>query len=86
MASVFAFGCSNSDTAGVTTTKLEAQCRQELADLEDEDWLCGEPLTVECEDGGADPDYIYLVPSGDTPASCGDLDLYLPETGPFMGG
>jgi hypothetical protein len=85
MASVFAFGCSSSETAGGTTTKLEAECKQELADLEDEDWLCGEPSTVECEDGGADPDYIYLVPSGDTPASCDDLELSLENEGPFLG-
>ncbi|UCF46385.1 MAG: hypothetical protein JSU89_04135, partial [Myxococcales bacterium] len=85
LASVLAFGCSNSETVDGTTTKLQADCRQEVEDLEKEDWLCGEPLEAECEDGGADPDYIYLVPSGEPPASCDDLELFLDNTGPFEG-
>ena len=87
MAFILALGCSSSETTGGTTQKLEADCRQELADLEDDDWLCGEALKVECEDGGADPDYIYLVPSGETPASCDDLELALNDEGqgPFVG-
>jgi len=87
MAFMLALGCSSSETTGGTTQKLEADCRQELADLEDDDWLCGEALQVECEDGGADPDYIYLVPSGEPPASCDDLELALNDEGqgPFVG-
>ncbi len=87
MAFSLVLGCSSSETTGGATQKLEADCRQELADLEDDDWLCGEALKVECEDGGADPDYIYLVPSGETPASCDDLELALNDEGqgPFVG-
>ena len=83
MASVFAFGCSGSDTAGETTTKLEASCAESILELEDEDWLCTDDLTVECEDGVADPANVYLVPSGDLPESCEEIELFLNDEGPF---
>ena len=79
---VLAFGCSNSETAG-TTIKLAPECIEDATDLEENEWLCPDDLTVECEDGGADPERIYLEPSGDLPESCEEIELSLNDEGPF---
>jgi hypothetical protein len=76
-------GCSNDDTVGETTAKLTAECIEDAADLEETDWLCPNDLTLECEDGGANPEVIYLEPFGDLPESCEEIDLSLNDEGPF---
>lgn len=76
-------GCSSTETTGATPAKLTAQCIDDADALEAKDWLCDDERKVECEDGGANPEAIYLEPSGEPPESCGDLDLTLDDSGPF---
>jgi len=76
-------GCSNDDTVAETTAKLTAECIEDAAELEETDWLCPNDLTLECEDGGANPEVIYLEPFGDLPESCEEIDLSLNDEGPF---
>ena len=83
MAFLITQGCASGDTAGGTAPKLTAECIEDAAELDDQDWLCPDDLTVECEDGGADPTLIYLEPSGDLPESCEDIELALNDEGPF---
>jgi hypothetical protein len=83
MAFLITQGCSSGDTAGGTAPKLTAECIEDAAALDDQDWLCPDDLTVECEDGGADSTLLYLEPSGDLPESCEDIDLALNDEGPF---
>jgi hypothetical protein len=93
MASVFAFGCSNSDTAGGATTKLAAACTPDATQLPEGAWICLAdsdadnlpPLDSpppECGDDEAIPDNIYFEPSG-VPPSCDGIVLSLDEEGPF---
>jgi len=82
LAFLFTVGCST-DTVGETTPKLAAECIEDATDLEEEDWLCPDDLTVECEDGGADPALIYIEPSGELPEDCEEITLTLNEEGPF---
>ncbi len=87
MASVLAFGCSNSDTAGGATTKLAAECTPAAAELPDGAWICLadsdlDDREVDCEDREAIPDYIYFQPPGEPP-SCDGIVLSLDEEGPF---
>jgi hypothetical protein len=79
----FGLGCSNGDSVGETGTNLEAACAEDVLELEDGDWLCPDDSSVECEDGGAKPELIYLVPSGELPASCDEIELSLNDEGPF---
>ncbi len=76
-------GCSNDGTTGSTVTTLAAQCIEDATDLEEIDWLCPDDLTVECNDHEADPERIYLEPSGELPESCEDIELSLNDEGPF---
>lgn len=78
---VLALGCSGSESSGATTTKLVPECIEDATDLEG--WLCPQDLTVECEDGTANPDVIYFEPSGDLPESCDEITLALNDEGPF---
>jgi len=87
MASVLAFGCANSDTAGGAPTKLAAECTRAAADLPDGAWICVadsdlDDRDVDCEDREAIPDYIYFQPP-DEPPSCDGIVLSLEEEGPF---
>ena len=77
------FGCSNEATVGPATQNLAPACIENADALEDQGWLCPDDLTIECENGGADPELIYLVPSGDLPESCDDIELSLNDEGPF---
>ena len=81
LAIVLTLGCSTSETAGGAT--LAAVCIEDVTDLEGNDWLCPDDLSVECKDGGADPERIYLEPSGDLPESCEEIELSLNDEGPF---
>jgi len=83
---VLAAGCSN-ETVGSATAPLVAFCDPDANPRQD--WVCPNPLTVECEDGVGDPEAIFFVPMmhdlDDTP--CGDITLSLVdeinEAGPF---
>jgi hypothetical protein len=85
---VLASGCSN-DSAGSSTANLVPECTETLDDLDlEQDWLCDNSFTVECEDGVGDPDEIYLLwPPDDSedalPESCGEITLTLDDEGPF---
>ncbi|MGB5696149.1 MAG: hypothetical protein WBM46_10885 [Polyangiales bacterium] len=83
MVFVLSLGCSEGATVDPSTQKLSPACIENADDLEGQDWLCPDDLTVECENGGADPELIYLVPSGDLPESCDDIELSLNDEGPF---
>ena len=85
---VFAFnvGCSDDATVGSATQNLAPACVERAEDLEGRGWLCPNDLTVECKDGGADPAFIYLEPSGDLPESCDEIALSLNDEGPFERG
>jgi len=76
-----AMGCSSGDGASGTVAKLAPECIEDATDLEG--WLCPEDLTVQCEDGGADPELIYFEPTGDLPESCDEISLSLNDEGPF---
>jgi len=85
MALMLALGCSSSETADGATTKLAAECTRAAAELADGAWVClpdssDDDLPVECEDGGANPEFIYFEPS---PPSCDGVVLSLDEEGPF---
>lgn len=81
-----AAGCSN-DTVGSATAPLVAYCDPDVDP--EEEWVCPDTLTVECEDGVGDPESIFFVPEmhglDDTP--CDDITLSLVddinEAGPF---
>jgi len=83
MAFAFNLGCSSDASVDPSTQNLVPACIENADDLDGEDWLCPDDLTVECENGGADPELIYLVPSGDLPESCDDIELSLNDEGPF---
>jgi len=83
MAFVFQLGCSSDATVDPSTQNLTPACIENAADLDGEDWLCPNDLTVECEDGAADPALIYLEPSGDLPESCDEIELSINDEGPF---
>ena len=68
-------GCTTNGETGGTAPKLVAECVDDATDLEG--WLCPDDLTVECEDGGADPDVVYFEPSGDEPPECDEIDYVL---------
>jgi hypothetical protein len=79
-----ALGCSD-DTVGGATTKLAAECTPAAAELPDGAWVClpdssDDDVTVECEDGGANPEFIYFEPA---PPSCEGIVLSLDNEGPF---
>ncbi|MBW2587628.1 MAG: hypothetical protein JRD92_11865, partial [Deltaproteobacteria bacterium] len=83
MASVFAFGCSGSDTAGGASTKLAAECTPAATVLPDGTWICladSDPSDpndlppVECGDGEAIPEYIHFQPE-----SCLGIELSLED-------
>ena len=78
-----ALGCSGAESTSGTNSRLAAECIEDATDLEETEWLCPDDLTVECEDGGADPELIYLEPSGDLPESCEEIELSLNDEGPF---
>lgn len=80
---VLNFGCSNDASVGSATQNLAPVCIEDAVDLEDQSWLCPDDLTVECENGGADPSFIYLEPSGDLPERCDEIELSLNDEGPF---
>jgi hypothetical protein len=82
-ASMLLLGCSEDTPVDRTTEKLTAECVEDAGLLEETDWLCPNGLTLECEDGGANPEVIYLEPFGDLPESCEDIDLALNDEGPF---
>lgn len=83
LASAFSLGCSSDATVDPATQNLAPACIENAGDLDGQGWLCPDDLTVECENGGADPELIYLVPSGDLPESCDDIELSLNDEGPF---
>ena len=83
LAFVLNFGCSNEATVGSATQNLAPVCIENADDLEGQGWLCPDDLTVECTEGSADPELIYLVPSGDLPERCDDIELSLNDEGPF---
>ena len=85
MAALLAFGCSGNETVGGTTQKLTAQCIPAGDELPGGAWVClpdssDDDLPVECEDGSADPEFIFYQPP-----SCDGIDLSLDEDdeGPF---
>jgi hypothetical protein len=85
MAFVPALGCSSSETVGGTTQKLTAECIPTGAELPGGAWVClpdssDDDLPVECEDGGADPEFIFFQPP-----SCDGIELSVDEKdeGPF---
>ena len=83
MAFAFNLGCSSDTNVDPSTQNLVPACIENADDLDGEDWLCPDDLTVECENGGADPELIYLVPSGDLPESCAEIELSINDEGPF---
>ncbi|MGB8330949.1 MAG: hypothetical protein WCE62_12575, partial [Polyangiales bacterium] len=83
LAFVLNFGCSNDGTVDPTAQNLTPACIEDADELGGEDWLCPDDLTVECENGGADPALIYLEPSGDLPESCSEIELSINDEGPF---
>lgn len=80
-AAALSLGCSTTNDTGSATTRLAAECTEDTTELEG--WLCPEDLTVECEDGGADPEVIYFEPPENVPAGCADIELDLNDEGPF---
>mgnify|MGYP001815201920 FL=1 len=81
---LLALACSSSGTTGGQSANLEPVCVDDPSELDG--WLCPEPLVVECEDGGADPDLVYFqpeAPEGETPQACDELDYELNDEGPF---
>ncbi len=83
MAFAFNLGCSSDASVDPSTQNLAPACIENADELEGQDWLCPDDLTVECENGGADPELIYLVPSGDLPESCDEIGLSINDEGPF---
>jgi len=79
-AAAFTLGCS-SDQVGDGNAGLAAECSDGA--VAPEGWLCPDSLTVECEDGGANPDFIFFTPDGDPPPACDELDYVLNDEGPF---
>jgi len=77
----FAAACTTDGSTDGTAPNLEAECVDDATDLEG--WLCPDALTVECEDGGANPDLIFFEPTGDVPEACEDIDYVLNDEGPF---
>ena len=77
----FAAACTSDGSTDGTTPNLEAECVDDTTDLEG--WLCPDLLTVECEDGGANPDLIFFEPTGEVPEACEDIDYVLNDQGPF---
>ena len=87
MASLFAFGCSGSETTGGASTKLAAECTPDATQLPEGAWICladsdEDDLTLDCEDREAIPDYIYFQPPV-APPSCEGIVLSLDDAGPF---
>jgi len=59
---LLAIGRSSGDGASGTAANLVPECVEDASGLEG--WLCPSDLTVECQNGGTDPQVIYLTPSG----------------------
>jgi uncharacterized membrane protein YgcG len=80
-------GCSTTDSAGGSEAALTAECINPDQAIIPEAWVCDDPLTVECEDGGADPELIFFPPPEDGPETCeeleDELDYVLNDQGPF---
>jgi hypothetical protein len=80
MASVFAFGCSGSETTGGASTKLAAACTLADFELPTGAWVCladsdaNDLPPVECGDGEAIPEYIHFQPE-----SCEGIELSLED-------
>jgi hypothetical protein len=73
--------CTTSSPTGGSAAGLEAQCTDGA--VIPEAWVCPDDLTVECEDGGADPELIFFTPPEDRPEGCEDLEFTLDDEGPF---
>ncbi len=74
-------GCSGNEDARGGPAGLVAECSDDAVVAEE--WVCPESLTIECEDGGANPDFVYFTPAGDPAPDCDDLDYVLNDEGPF---
>ncbi len=83
MAFLFSLGCASSETVDPSPQSLAPACVEDASALDPEDWLCPNDLTVECDNGGAGPELIYLEPSGELPESCDEIELSLSDEGPF---
>ena len=86
--SAVAFGCSSTDDAGGSQTRLTTECIDDPEQpIRPKPWVCEAPLTVECEDGGADPDVVFFLPPEGGPDTCEELedeiDYELNNEGPF---
>jgi hypothetical protein len=76
--------CSSSDEVEASVLRLEPACVDDVEELELTDWLCPEPLSIECVDGHANVDTIFVQPGDDLPAqSCEDIALSVNAPGPF---
>jgi hypothetical protein len=86
---VFFVACTTSDnSSGPAKAGLEAECVEGAGGaggiaVIPEAWVCPDDLTVECEDGVADPDLILFTPPDDRPEGCEDLEYTLDDEGPF---
>lgn len=88
-AAILALGCNDAGGADGAAAPLEAVCADDPELLADGDWVCPDPLTVECDrgDGTADVDYIYVVVDApDAGPGCDDDSLSVSDPGPFAVG
>ena len=73
--------CTGSDSTGAGESGLSAECTDGA--IIPEAWLCPDDLSVECEDGVADPDLIFFTPPEDRLEGCEELLYSLDDEGPF---
>ena len=76
--------CSSSESVEASVERLQPACVDELEALELADWLCPEPFTVECVDGAASVETIFVHPDEDLADQlCEDIALSINDEGPF---
>ena len=73
--------CTSTDSTGSGESGLSAECSDGA--VIPEAWVCPNDLSVECENGGADPELIFFTPPEDRPEGCDDLAYTLNDEGPF---
>lgn len=77
--------CGDEGEPALTKAALTAVCVDDVTLLTDDDWLCGEPLVVECNAyDGTVVTTVYVGP-GEV-AVCAEADLVVSDEGPFFVG
>ncbi|MEP7120490.1 MAG: hypothetical protein ABJE95_06265, partial [Byssovorax sp.] len=83
-APLFVAAC-NGEKLGSGSAALTVECVEDGTLMPAGAWVCGEARTVECDSlAGAHVGFIYT--QAGAPTTCGDEELTVSETGPFLVG